>query len=140
MMNKTLLTALCFFSTLAVADELNFSVTNLSKSVITFGSTDYFDTWTAVNFNETQNHTYTNPPKNMRIVIGNGPYASFYMMTDPSCDALGFKPLREMTKIKPGGLSSSITKYKAGKVYITISDMDNSTVNEKKIQCSQSIH
>jgi hypothetical protein len=134
LIKKILLVGFTLFSSLTMADDLIFEVTNLSKSIVYFTSSDYFDMGTAVNFNRTESHTYHHPPKNMSITISNGAYDSnFYIITDESCDALGFQPYREWHK---GPIGSSFKRYTSGYVHITISDMEGSTVTEKKITCS----
>lgn len=140
---RLVLTILCLFPALALAEEgqkyLNFTVTNLSNSPVSFKSKDMFDFGKRVGKNETKTITYDFPPKIITLKILHESSEGYDLLTDVSCDVLGWPMLRQMTHIDKGKDIEGVAIYKAGNVHITISDMLGSTIAKKQLSCSLSL-
>ena len=140
-MKKILLSILCLLPTLVLADNigyLNFTVTNLSSTRVFFKSTDFFDFGKRVGTNETKTITYDFPPKIIKVDILNESSDGYEILTDASCDVLGWPAFRQMTRIEKGQNVSGTAVYNAGNVHLIISDKLGSTVQQKQLTCSLS--
>lgn len=137
---KRALVAISFLlPNLALAEDigyLNFTVTNLSTTRVFFKSQDMFDFGKRVGKNETKTITYDFPPKIITVKILNESHGDYELLTDPTCDVLGWPSFRQMTPIKNGDNVEGFAMYKAGNVHITISDMIDSTIDKKRLTCS----
>lgn len=138
---QMLIGVFCLLPTLVLADDisyLNFTVTNLSSTRVFFTSKDMFDFGKRVGKNETKTITYDFPPKIITIKILNESNEGYELLTDASCDMLGWPAFRQLTQIANGEDVEGVAMYKAGNVHITIADMVGSTVSQKRLTCSLS--
>ena len=125
--------------TMAFADEityLNFTVSNLSNTRIFFKSTDIFDFGKAVKKNETKTITYDFPPKVISLTLSNESNQPYELLTDSSCDMLGWPAFRQWTKINRDQDIKGMGLYKAGNIHIIVSDINITTPNKKHLFCT----
>lgn len=137
--NKLLSLICCLLPSLVFSDGvsyLNFTVSNLSDTRIYFTSKDLFDFGKTVRKNETKTITYDFPPKIISITMSNTTPEPYEIMTDSSCDILGWPSLRQLAPMNTNKSIEGIALYKAGNVHITISELSSSTQDKKKITCT----
>ena len=88
--------------------------------------------------NETKTITYDFPPKIITIKILNESHESYDIITDPSCDTLGWPAFRQLTHINSDQDINGTATYNAGNITIAISDMGEPSANTKQLTCTRS--